>query len=174
MKIIINESQLRLIIENEDNDNLINFTPFYKGGIPPEEWDDMFLLLKEKKERKGDKNYTGYYIDGDVYLPLSDITELNYLVRVGGYLDIGGSKIKILPMLSYVGDGLDLMSSQIKLLPMLSEVGGVLTLYRSQIESLPMLSYVGGFLDIRNTPLSKTTTEKKLRNKIEVNGYIYL
>jgi hypothetical protein len=29
-------------------------------------------------------------------------------------------------------------------------------------------------LDIRNTPFSTKTTEEKLRNKIEVNGFIYL
>ena len=45
MKIIINESQLRLIVENEGEDNLIDFTPFYTSGIPLGEWDDMFEHL---------------------------------------------------------------------------------------------------------------------------------
>jgi hypothetical protein len=167
MKIIINESQLRLIVENEE-ENLLNFTGY--KNIDPDEWDDMFKHLNNKKGGK----YIGYYINGDVKLSYSDVTELNYLVKVEGSLDLNNSQIKLLPMLSYVGDGLDLMSTQIKLLPMLSEVGGFLSLYKSKIKLLPMLSYVGGFLDIRNTPFSTKTTEEKLRNKIEVNGFIYL
>ena len=169
MKIIINESQLRLIVENED-DNLINFTPFYKSGIPPIEWDEMFLHLNNKK---GDK-YDGYYINGDVYLSSSDITELNYLVKVGGLLVLDNSQIRLLPKLSYVGGRLDLYYSQIRLLPKLSYVKGWLDLRRSSIKKLPMLSYVGGDLSISNTPLSKTTTEKKLREQINVEGYIQL
>jgi hypothetical protein len=154
MKIIINESQLRLIVENEDKDNLIDFTPFYKGGVPLGEWDDMFLLLKEKKERKGDKTYNGYYIDGYVNLESSDITQLKYLVKVGGYLDLRRTPIKLLPMLSYVGASLDL--------------------YGSRIKSLPDGLSVKGYLDIRDTPLSETTTRGELRSKINVEGHIYL
>ena len=169
MKIIINESQLRLIVENED-DNLINFTPFYKSGIPPIEWDEMFLHLNNKKGGK----YDGYYINGDVYLSSSDITELNYLVKVGGLLVLDNSQIRLLPKLSYVGGRLDLYYSQIRLLPKLSYVKGWLDLRRSSIKTLPMLSYVGGDLSISNTPLSKTTTEKELREQINVGGYIDL
>ena len=167
--IIINESQLRLIVENED-DNLINFTPFYKSGIPPIEWDEMFLHLNNKKGGK----YDGYYINGDVYLSSSDITELNYLVKVGGLLVLDNSQIRLLPKLSYVGGRLDLYYSQIRLLPKLSYVKGWLDLRRSSIKTLPMLSYVGGDLSISNTPLSKTTTEKELREQINVGGYIDL
>jgi hypothetical protein len=107
MKIIINESQLRLIVENEDNDNLINFTPFYKGGIPPVEWDDMFEHMNNKKGGK----YDGYYIDGFVDLCGSDVTELKYLIKVGGTLDLRRTPIKSLPMLSYVGGSLDLVET---------------------------------------------------------------
>ena len=106
MKIIINESQLRLIVENEGEDSLIDFTHVYRTGFPPEEWDNIFLLLKEKKERKGDKNYTGYYIDGNVNIHKSDVTELKYLVKVEGSLNLTSSGIESLPMLSYVGDDL--------------------------------------------------------------------
>ena len=130
MKIIINESQLRLIVENEEKkgDNLMDFTKYVNADLS--EWDDMFEHLNKKKGGK----YDGYYIDSYVNLSYSDVTELEYLVKVKGCL--------------YLND--------------------------TQIESLPMLSYVGGFLDLGNTPLSKTTTEKELRNKIEVKGIIYL
>ena len=133
MKIIINESQLRLIVEDEENkgDNLINLTAVYNSGIPPEEWDGMYEHMNTKK--KGGK-YDGYYINGDVDLEESNVTELNYLVKVGDNL--------------YLND--------------------------TQIKSLPMLKYVGGSLYLRDTPLSKTTTRKELRSKINVEGHIYL
>ena len=154
MKIIINESQLRLIVENEGEDSLIDFTHVYRTGFPPEEWDNIFLLLKEKKERKGDKNYTGYYIDGNVNIHKSDVTELKYLVKVEGSLNLTSSGIESLPMLSYVGDDL--------------------VLYYTPIESLPMLKYVGYTLILNRTPLSKKTTEEELRDKIKIKGNVYI
>ena len=90
MKIIINESQLRLIVENENKgENLIDFTGVYESGVSPNKWDDIFLLLKEKKERKGDKTYDGYYIEGDVELRKLYLTELFDLsdVEVKGYFN---------------------------------------------------------------------------------------
>ena len=45
MKIIINESQLRLIVENEEK-NLLDFTG-HKNN--PEDWDDMFEYVNRKK-----------------------------------------------------------------------------------------------------------------------------
>jgi hypothetical protein len=44
----------------------------------------------------------------------------------------------------------------------------------SQIESLPMLKNIGNKLDLRDTPLSKKTTEEELRDKIKVKGIIYI
>jgi hypothetical protein len=170
MKIIINESQLRLIIENEGEDNLINFTPFYKGGIPPVEWDKMFLHLNKKKGGK----YDGYYIDGNVNLHESDVTELKYLVKVEGSLNLNGSNIKMLPMLEYVDNYLYLTSSGIESLPMLEYVGDNLYLNDTPIESLPMLKYVGYTLILNRTPLSKKTTEEELRDKIKIKGNVYL
>ena len=171
MKIIINESQLRLIVENEDNDNLIDFTHVYNGGFPPEEWDKMFEHINNKK--KGGK-YDGYYIDGDVDLEESNVTQLKYLVKVEGFLDLNNTPIESLPMLSYVEGFLDLDETQIESLPMLSYVEGYLSLNKTPIESLPEGLSVGGFLSISNTPLSKTTTREELRSKINVEGQIYL
>ena len=111
MKIIISEGQLRLIIESEKEDkgeNLIDFTGVYESGVSPNKWDEMFEHINNKKT--GGK-YDGYYIDGDVYLSSSDITELNYLVKVGGNLDLRRTPIKSLPMLSYVGGSLDLVET---------------------------------------------------------------
>ena len=151
MKIIINESQLKLIVENEGEDNLIDFTHVYKGGFPAEEWDEMFEHINNKK--KGGK-YDGYYIDGDVDLEESNVTQLKYLVKVEGFLDLNNTPIESLPMLSYVEY--------------------YLRLNNSPIESLPEGLSVGGFLSISNTPLSKTTTREELKSKINVEGQIYL
>ena len=151
MKIIITEEQLKLIVENEDKgENLLDLTGVYESGVSPNKWDDMFLLLKEKKERKGNKTYDGYYINGNVNLRESEVIELKYLVKVEG--------------------NLDLRRSLIKSLPMLSEVWGNFHLSGSKIESLPDGLSVGGDLFLSHTPLSKATTLKELRNKIEVKG----
>ena len=170
MKIIINESQLRLIVENEGEDNLIDFTHVYKGGFPPEEWDDMFLHLNNKKGGK----YDGYYIDGVVSLYESEVTELKYLVKVGDRLTLSYSKISSLPKLKYVGGDLFLTDVPIESLPKLKHVGVDVYLENSKIESLPKGLYVWGNLYLRKTPLSKVTTIKELRNKIEVEGRIQL
>ena len=98
MKLIITESQYKMIVENEDKDgNLLDFTPFV--DVNPIKWDEMFERLNKKKGGK----YDGYYIDGFVDLYKSDVTELKYLVRVEGWLDLRDTFIESLPMLSYVG-----------------------------------------------------------------------
>ena len=94
MKIIINESQLRLIVENEDkNENLLDFTRFI--DFNPNKWDGMFEFMNQKKGGR----YDGYYIDGDVFLNKPKIPELKYLVRVGNYLEFSNTPINSLPML---------------------------------------------------------------------------
>jgi len=44
----------------------------------------------------------------------------------------------------------------------------------TKIESLGNLQSVGGNLYLNRTPLSKITTEKEIRNQVEVGGGIYL
>ena len=149
MKIIINESQLRLIVENEDK-SLIDFTSFVDDDVDPVKWDDMFEHLNKKKGGI----YDGYYINGDVDLQDSNITQLKYLVIVEGFLDLNNTPIESLPMLSYVE--------------------GFLSLKNSQIESLPKLEYVGNDLFLQFTPLSETTTREELRKQIKVKGNIFL
>jgi hypothetical protein len=148
MKIIINESQLRLIVENEEDSNLLDFTKF--KHFDPNEWDDMYEHINNKKGGK----YIGYYINGDVDLEKYNVNKLNYLVIVGGRLYLRHTPIKLLPMLSYVGASLDL--------------------YGSQIESLLDGLSVGGYLDIGDTPLSEATTIEKLRDTIKVKKSIFL
>ena len=152
MKLIITEEQLRLIIENENkvDMNLMKFNSFV--DLNPSDWDKMFLHMNNKKGGK----YDGYYIEGDLDFSEreSEVTTLDYLVKVGGNLYLTYTKIKSLPRLV--------------------EVGGYLDLEKTQIKSLPMLSSVGGYLGLVRTPLSKKTSEEELRKQIKVGGKIYL
>jgi len=99
MKLIITEEQLRILVESEKEENLIDFTTIYESEISPDKWDSMFMQMNKKKGGK----YDGYYIDGEVDLSVyDDITELEYLVRVGGDFTLG-DLINSLPRLSEVG-----------------------------------------------------------------------
>ncbi len=173
MKLIITEEQLRMIVESEKEDkgeNLMDLTDAYEGGLSPDKWDSYFLFMKNKKKR----NYAGYYINGEVDLSKSDVTEFKYLVKVGGHLSLDNTKIESLPMLSTVKGFLSLNNTKIKELPMLSTVKNILYLANTEIKSLPEGLEVGMSLILKNTPLSKTTTEEELRNKIKVKDKIIL
>jgi hypothetical protein len=135
------------------------------------------------------------YVTGDLVLPVGDyknsfnklkviegdlrgtdtwnisLPELEY---VNGDLGLNGSGIKELPKLKEVGGNLYLTLSDINSLPELEYVGSMLALRGTKIESLPKLNYVDSVLVLSNTPLSKTTTEEELRNKIDVGGEIRL
>ena len=63
MKLIITESQYKLILENE-GDNLMDLTKAYKGGLILDKMDSYFLFMNKKKET----DYQGYYIDDDIFI----------------------------------------------------------------------------------------------------------
>jgi hypothetical protein len=128
--------------------------------LPVGDYKNSFNKLKVIK---GDLNATDVW---NISLP-----ELEY---VNGDLDLKFSGIKKLPKLKEVGGSLHLSLSDIKSLPELKYVGSMLALRGTNIESLPMLEYVDSTLILSNTPLSKTTTEEELRNKINVGGDIFL
>jgi hypothetical protein len=143
MKIIITEEQLKLIVENENKDgNLLDLTDVYGSGVSPNKWDDIFLLLKEKKEKKGGR-YDGYYIDGYVDLEKSNVTKLDYLVIVEGSLNLNHSQIESLAMLSKVAGDFSLVETRINTLPLLERVGWNLYFRDSDIISIPNLVSVG-------------------------------
>ena len=163
MKIIINESQLRLIIEHEDKDNLINFTHVYTSGIPPEEWDDMFEHINTKKKNGG--KYDGYYIDGDVDLQDSNITELKYLVRVEGSLNLNGSKIKMLPIQFMV---LEMFNNENRLAMDVVLKAPFFSNYSSKFINDIVGSLVsGGLLKVHNDSLNLITSGEIKNDQIE-------
>ena len=175
MKIIINESQLRLIIENEGEDNLINFTPFYNSA-DPNDWDDMFLHLNKKKGGI----YDGYYIDGNIDIRNSEIKEFKHLVRVKGHLKAYGSKIEDLGKLRRVDRGLTLSNTKnLKSLGNLRYVGFDFALINSNIEDLGYLNQVGRSLDLRYTPNLKSLGDvspefSKEKFKIYVTDFLMI
>ena len=108
-------------------------------------------ILQKFLERRGNPPYI---ITGDLDLYKTNIQSLGNLQSVGGYLDLRGTKIESLGNLQ--------------------SVGGNLNLNNTKIESLGNLQYVEGQLYLNRTPLSKITTEKEIRNQVEVGGEIYL
>jgi hypothetical protein len=73
-----------------------------------------------------------------------------------------------------ISGDLDLYETPIESLGSLISVGGNLDLYDSNVKSLGNLRSVGGYLDLRNTPISETHSKEDIRDKVNVDGEIYL
>ncbi len=177
MKIIINESQLRLIVENEDN---IKLCPITSDLINSEGGVDIAMdIYNNKKDVKGwggikilgNLNYYTMtddmfsdidsffneivYISGNLILPAGDYElSFNKLKVIGGKLDgfdLWGEVS--FPELEYVEGNAGFQSSNIETLPKLKKVNGSLYLTDSAIHSLPELTYVGGVLGLRQADI---------------------
>ena len=177
MKIIINESQLRLIVENEES---IKLCPIPSDLINSEGGVDIAMdVYNNKKDIKGwgginilgDLNY--YTMTDDMF---SDINSFfNEIVHISGNLvlpagdyEVNFNKLKEIkgnlrgsdlwgdvsfPELEYIGGDVHFHSSNIETLPKLKKVNGYLHLSDSAIHSLPELEYVGGILGLRQTDI---------------------
>jgi hypothetical protein len=171
MKIIINERQLRQIIESEGNGNLMDLTKVYEAGMPYNKLDSYFLFMN----KKNGGIYDGYYIEGDVDLRKYNMDDygddygddytfdyeedkpfgLEYLVRVNGFLLLRDSEVTDLSNLKYVERYLNISNTKIDRLPELEYVGGGFAMENTNISELPKLKYVGGILSISGSPLVK-------------------
>ena len=181
MKIIISEEQLRLIIENEDDGNLMDLTKVYEAGMPYNKLDSYFLFMN----KKNGGIYDGYYIKGDVDLREYKEIELDYLVEVrfgkkrdGNLICNYNSKVS-LKRLRKVDGNLDLGVCVIDELPKLEYVGGNLPLQATNISNLDNLHFVGRSMFLANTPLGDKLegsgmTKKELKNKFGVEGDLYI
>ena len=178
MKIIINESQLRLIIENEEN---IKLCPITSDLINSEGGVDIAMdIYNNKKDVKGwggikilgNLNYYTMtddmfsdidsffneivYISGNLILPAGDYElSFNKLKVIGGKLDgfdLWGEVS--FPELEYVEGNAGFQSSNIETLPELKKVNGSLHLSNSPIHYLPELEYVGGILGLRQSDIA--------------------
>jgi hypothetical protein len=185
MKVIINERQLRQIIESEGDGNLMDLTNVYKVGVPYNKWDSYFLLMNKKKGG----NYDGYYINEDLDLRKYNMDNysddfsfdyeedkpfgLEYLVKVNGFLHARDSEVTDLSNLKYVERYLNISNTKIDRLPELEYVGGGFGMENTNISDLPKLKYVRGRLSISGSPLVKDydklkETNPQIWNKIKI------
>ena len=145
MKIIITEQEKKDILEQYQDEKILSI-PDLK--IFNYDWDLLMSFLNKRGNPK-------WKMMGNLNLSNNeDVTDLNNLMSVEGYLDLGGTPIISLGNLESIGGGLDLRFSK--------------------IESLGNLKTVGGYLDLTATPISKKYTEKEIRQMVNVGGNIYI
>ena len=191
MKIIINERQLRTIIESEKkiSDKKLKA---YKETVDElgldyaaelfdkEPWELIEMGVVESYGGEYELHLNGSPIKSlgnlksvnNMDLANSDIETLGSLEKVGGHLFLNDCEnLTSLGNLISVGDFLDLKNTQIKSLGNLEEVGDFLDLESTKIKSLGKLKYVGGDLYIKNCPLSDLSDEE-IRSQVEIKGDI--
>ena len=194
MKIIINESQLRLIVENEEKkERLLTITiDMIVGG---ESFDDILELYNTEKEKK---NFVGIKLLGSVDFSrgfgnkigsgviefCDELVEVNgdlkvvnnYTVgfpklrKVSGDMILSMTEVRSLPELRYVGRNLTLQRSKISELPELKSVGSGLYLGNSKIESLPKLESTGGYLYLNDSPLADLGNLKSVGESLDLGN----
>jgi hypothetical protein len=143
MKVIINEEQLRLLIESENK--IMN--------VPAVLFLDKTDVILDNYKKKG---FDGIKILGGVNYNKQDKDFdriFDNVVEVERYLDLNYTKIKSLGNLEYVGGNLYLG-------------------YCKKLKSFGELKYVGGNLFIDNSPLLKLSDEE-IRSQVEIKGKIY-
>jgi hypothetical protein len=111
-------------------------------------------------------------ISGYLLLEETQIKSLPKLQSVGLDLDLSGTQIKSLGNLQSVGRSLDLRKTQIKSLGNLQSVGYNLYLYGAQIESLGNLQSVGGRLDLRETKIKDLGNLQSVGNNLWLNKFL--
>jgi len=188
MKIIINERQLRQIIENESNERLleVSIDDFLSA-------ENVIIRQYKKQGYDGIKLYgdLSFYsnswkdferlfehvieIDGNLDLRRTNIKSLGNLESVSGYLDLGYCEDLVsLGNLKYVGDYLILKNTNMTTLNNLETVGSNLREYGSFLElsdtpirDFGKLRYVGGDITLWN---NKTLTS--FGDLEEVGGFL--
>jgi hypothetical protein len=144
MKIIINESQYRILKESKN-----------KKAI---------LAIIDQMGLYGASEFLG--------IPIYELIEMGVVEKYNGDLVFELTDIKNLGELRHVDGNLNLSWTDIKNLGELRHVGGSLFLYKTKVKKLGNLKYVGEDLIIIATPLSKLSDEK-IRSKVEIKGKIY-
>jgi len=121
-----------------------------------------------------DKNIKRWSLDDNLDLRYykDELTWLEGLVSISGYLYLYGTPIKSLPNLQSVGGYLNLYGTPIKSLPNLQSVGRSLNLYGTQIKSFGNLKSVGGNLFL-NKFLSMKYTDKEIKSMVDVGNIIH-
>jgi len=178
------ENIIRRVLREQQEEKLSELPPF--DDFFDSDWNLVLNFMNRYPSKK-------FYYPSDLDLGESDIESLGNLVRVEGDLNLYNClKLQSLGNLEYVGGDLDLSISNIESLGNLKYVDGNLDLYRTDIKSLGNLKYVygnldlsisdieslgslvrvSGDLDLLTTPLSEKYTEEKIRDMVEVVGFI--
>jgi hypothetical protein len=120
------------------------------------------------------KNIKRWSLDDNLYLSQyeDNLTWIEGLVSISGYLDLEGKKIKSLDNLQSVGRSLDLFGTKIKSLGNLQSVGGYLDVRGTQIESFGNLQSVDDNLWL-NKFIAEKYTDEEIRSMINVGNIIY-
>jgi hypothetical protein len=149
MKIIINENQLRLIIESENKRKLMS--------IPIKLFVDNADVILNNYYKKGFDGIkligtVGYYFTENISMDFDKLFE--HIVEVDGNLDLSGADIKSLGNLESVSGLLDLDNcNELESLGNLKYVGDYLFLRNTNITTLSNLEYVGHYLQLRGTQI---------------------
>jgi len=173
MKIIINERQLRTIIESEkkiSNKKL----KMYKETIDELGLELAGHMLSKELWEFIEMGLVEHYNE---YLGLdgTPIKSLGNLKSVDGSMDLRNTQIEDLGNLTWVGGYLFLRDTPIKDLGNLKHVDGDLYLnYCDNLTDLGNLKSVGGYLYLRNTPISRTMSKYDIKKKIKVKGEILI
>ena len=165
MKLKITEQEKKDILEQYQEDEILTIPGFSFFNY---DWKVLMSFLNKRGNPK-------WKMMGNLSLyDDQDVTDLNNLVSVEGYLSLVNTPLTTLGVLESVGGNLDLKYSKIESLGALESVGGKLDLMVSKIESLGNLKMVGGVLYLFNTPISKKYTENEIRQMVKVGGGILM
>jgi hypothetical protein len=156
-------SLIKQILKEETQEVLfipgLNYFPDRMGGLK------NFIQKKNIKRWSLDDNLSLGGYDGD-------LTWLEGLVSITGFLDLERTEIKLLGNLQSVGHSLELKGTPIESIDNLQSVVGYLGLRGTQIKSLPKLQSVGGSLDLRGTKIKTLENLKSVGGSLHLNEYL--
>jgi hypothetical protein len=163
MKIIINERQLRQIVESENKKKLMS--------ISTELFYNKVDVILDNYKKKG---FDGIKLDGDLNLGKLDVEDiekiLNEVVIVTGNLDLRNTDITTLGKLESVGGDFNLTYTLIESLGNLKEVGGYLSLRETSITSLGNLEKVGDALYLQGAPITSLGELKSVGHDLDLDS----
>ena len=186
MKLKITDKEKKDILEQYQDEKILSIPGFFFFN---DDWNLLMSFLNKRGNpkwkmmgnlelsRNKDVTTLNNLVSVEGYLDLygSPITTLENLQSVGGYLDLRYSKIESLGNLqSVVGGGLYLIGTPLTTLGNLQSVGGDLYLRGTPITSLGNLESVGGWFNLRETPISKKYTKEEIRQMVNVGGSIHI
>ena len=138
------------------------------GDFEAGKWDPAQAALKALK-RLEQLPEDQRVVKDDLDLYIAPITSLPTGLRVGGKLNLGGTRITSLPSGLQVGGSLNLGGTRITSLPSGLQVGGSLNLSNTPITSLPADLQVGDGLSLRETPITSLPSGLRVGGSLDLS-----